>query len=42
LKIIPKNIQLKSMFLSSKSAKSMTVIPALPQTKAKTWARRYI
>jgi len=30
LKIIHKKIQLKTLFLSGKSAESMTVIPALP------------
>ena len=29
LKIIPKKIQLKTLFLRSKTAESMTVIPAL-------------
>jgi hypothetical protein len=30
LKIIQREIQLKTLFLSSKTADSMTVIPALP------------
>ena len=30
LKIIPKIMQLKTLFLSSKTAESMTAIPALP------------
>ena len=30
LKIIPQKMQLKTLFLSSKTAESMTAIPALP------------
>jgi len=32
LKIILKKMQLKTLFLSSKTAESMTAIPALPYT----------